>query len=67
VRLRTQLSALVVSALVPVVLFAGLLALLYSRDRQTEVNRDLSSTARSLSRALDREFEAHIRALEVLG
>ncbi|MBI4269576.1 MAG: PAS domain S-box protein [Candidatus Rokubacteria bacterium] len=66
-RLRTQLSALVVSALVPVALFAGLLALLYSRDRQTEVNRDLFSTARSLSRALDLEFEAHIRALEVLA
>ena len=58
---------LVCAALLPVLLFGVVLAALFARGERLETERGLRSAARALSVALHREFETHIRSLQILA
>jgi signal transduction histidine kinase len=67
VKLRTNLVALVVAAIVPVLIFATVVVvLLWRHERQTTEAR-LRNTARALALAVDRELSAAVTTLEVLA
>src|SRR3990172_650490 len=62
-----HLLVLVCAALPPVLLFGVVLAALFARGERLETERGLRSAARALSVALHREFETHIRSLQILA
>jgi Cache domain len=66
-KLRSHLIALVVTALVPVLLFAGAVVTIQSGSIYERAENRLRDTARSLSQATDRELLASIRTLEALA
>ena len=66
-KLRTHLIILVVAALLPVLIFAGVMLVTFSAQQRNAVERGLVDTARALSLALDREIEATIRVLQALA
>src|SRR3989338_6436836 len=66
-KLRSHLIILVVAALLPVLIFAGVMLFLFSRQQRTDVENGLRHTARALSLAVDRELQASIRTLEALA
>ncbi len=65
--LRFYLLALIVAALSPLVIFSGVMIVALGREQQAKLESSLVDTARALSLALDREFEASIRSLQVLA
>ena len=66
-KLRSHLIILVVAALLPVVIFAGVMIVVFSKHQQAVVERGLLDTARALSIAVDRELEASIEVLQTLA
>lgn len=66
-KLRSHLVALVVVAVLPVLVFALVMAVLFSREQRKGVEDGLVDTARALSLAVDRELIATIRTLGALA
>jgi hypothetical protein len=65
--LRYHLIALVVIALVPTLIFAGIVVGSLSREQRASVENGLQTTVRALATAVERELGASVRALEVLA
>ncbi len=65
--LRYHLVALVVIALVPALHFAGLAVRGLGREHRQSVEHGLQTTVHALANAVEREIEASVTALEVLG
>src|SRR3989304_1515434 len=65
--LRVHLVVLVCAALLPVLLFGVVPAALFARGERLETERGLRAAARALSLALHREFETHVRSLQILA
>ena len=66
-KLRSHLVALVVVAVLPVLLFAAVMVVMFSREQRKGVEDGLVDTARALSLAVDRELVASIKTLEGLA
>src|SRR3990167_8513502 len=66
-KLRTHLIILVVAALLPVLIFAGVMLVTFSAQQRSAVERGLVDTARALSLTVDRELAVSIRTLEQLA
>lgn len=66
-KLRSHLIILVVAALLPVLIFAGVMIVVFGRQQQKLVENSLVDTARALSLAVDRELIAWIGTLETLA
>jgi hypothetical protein len=66
-KLRSYLIALVVVAVLPVVIFAGVMTFFAYQDQRGDFERGMLDTARTLSLAVDRDLEASIRALRALA
>jgi len=66
-KLRSHLIAFVVAALLPVLIFAGAVVIIHSRNVYERSENRLSDTARTLSLAIDRELLISIRTLEALA
>jgi PAS domain S-box-containing protein len=66
-KLRSHLVALVVAMLVPVLLLAGALTVLLTREERETAQRGLAETTRALEVALDREVGASIATLQALA
>ena len=66
-QLRSHLIILVSAALLPVLIFAGVMLVQFSSQQRSAVEEGLVHTARALSLAVDREIEATIRVLQALA
>jgi PAS domain S-box-containing protein len=66
-KLRSYLIALVVAALLPLVIFASVMIVVFGREQRLKLDDNLLDASRALSLALDRELEASIRSLQVLA
>src|SRR3989338_10103196 len=66
-KLRLHLIILVVAALLPVLIFAGVMIVLLGKEQEKAQNDNLIEVARALSLAIDRELLASIRTLEALA
>jgi PAS domain S-box-containing protein len=66
-RLRSHLVLLVAAAVLPVVIFAGVMIDQTYRERRENLSRRLHAQARAIAAALDREFLVSIQSLKVLG
>src|SRR5215510_10961001 len=62
--LRAHLFALVLVSVLPILVFAVLVLNLFARQEKTSLATGLRETARALTSAMDREFEATRAALE---
>jgi signal transduction histidine kinase/CheY-like chemotaxis protein len=67
VGVRSQLVWLVVSAMLPVLIFAAMLVVLFARQEQSAIEQRMRETARALSAAVDQELQSALRALEMLA
>jgi PAS domain S-box-containing protein len=65
--LRRHLLILVVAAVVPVLLFATTMVIVFGRGERASMERGLRDTTRALTLAVDREIETSMKALEVLA
>src|SRR5690242_2370666 len=65
--LRRHLLILVVAAVVPVLLYATTMVIVFGRGERASTERGLRDTTRALTLAVDREIETSIKALEVLA
>lgn len=65
--LRRHLVALVIIAVVPVLLFAGTIAVDLAREQRVSVERGLRTSVRALATAVEREIGASVQSLEVLA
>jgi sensor domain CHASE-containing protein len=66
-KLRSYLILLVIAAVLPVVLFAGVMTYRSYRQQQEQLGQSMIERARAISAALDREFLMSIQSLRVLG
>src|SRR3989338_704566 len=66
-KLRSHLIILVVAALLPVLIFAGVMIVVFGRQQQRFAENGLLDTARALSLAVDRELTAWSHTLETLA
>jgi PAS domain S-box-containing protein len=66
-KLRSHLILLVIAALLPVLIFAGVMLMIFSNQQRSAVETGLLNTARALSLAVDRELAASVRTLETLA
>jgi signal transduction histidine kinase/HAMP domain-containing protein len=66
-RLRSHLSLVVLGTLLPVLIFTGVLIVLFHQQTRRATEDDLADTARALSMTVDRELGASIEALQVLA
>ena len=66
-KLRTHLVLLVLGAVLPVLAFSAVVALVFWRQQHAAIDQRHLERVRALAIALDREMEGHIRALEVLA
>ena len=66
-RLRTYLILLVVAAVLPVVIFAGVTTYVSYQQQRAAQEQELVNIAHALSLAVDRELSATIRALDALA
>jgi PAS domain S-box-containing protein len=66
-KLRSHLITLVVVALVPVLVFAGVMVVFIGNEREQALKDNLLEVARALSLAIDRELLVSIRTLEALA
>lgn len=66
-KLRTHLIILVVTALVPLLIFAGVMVVLFDRQQRANVENQTINTSRALSLAVDREVAAWTGTLDALG
>src|SRR5215510_3507892 len=62
--LRAHLFALVLVSVLPILIFAALVLNLFARQEKASLATGLRETARALTSAMDREFEATKTALE---
>ncbi len=65
--LRRHLLILVVAAVVPVLVFATIMVVVFGRGERASTERGLRDTTRALTLAVDREIETSIKALEALA
>src|SRR5689334_8047138 len=65
--LRRHLLILVVAAVVPVLLYATTMVIVFGRGERWSTERGLRGTTRALTLAVDREIETSIKALETLA
>lgn len=65
--LRHHLVVLVVLAVVPVLLFAGMILHHLAGEQRVSVERGLKTSVRALATAVEREIAASVRGLEVLA
>ncbi|HEX9787704.1 MAG TPA: PAS domain-containing protein [Candidatus Binatia bacterium] len=66
-KLRSYLVGLGVAAVLPVVIFAGVMTYRSYLHQQQELAQQMIERARAISAALDREFLVSIQSLKVLG
>jgi PAS domain S-box-containing protein len=66
-KLRSHLITLVAVAVLPVLIFAVVVVVIFSREMDSHLEGGLVNTARALSLAVDRELSASIRVLEGLA
>jgi len=66
-KLRSHLIILVVAALLPALIFAGVMIVVFGRQQQRFLENGLLDTARALSLAVDRELTAWSHTLETLA
>jgi PAS domain S-box-containing protein len=66
-KLRSHLLTIVLATLLPVLLFAVVMAVLFARQQQAAVRTALQETAEALTIAVDRELEASITTLRALA
>jgi PAS domain S-box-containing protein len=66
-KLRSHLIALVVVAVLPVVIFTGVIVYVSYQQQKADLSRGMVDTARALSTALDREFLISIQSLKMLA
>jgi PAS domain S-box-containing protein len=66
-KLRSYLILLVVAAVLPVVIFAGVMTYASYQQRRETLAQGMIERARSISAALDREFLVSIQSLKVLA
>jgi PAS domain S-box-containing protein len=66
-RLSYHLVLLVVSTLLPILVFGAAMVILLNREREGFIQENIIATARALSLALDRELSASIRGLQTLA
>src|SRR6266436_9742381 len=66
-RLRVHLAILVLASMLPLLIFAAVVAMFLDRQQRAAVERGLRDTARALSVAVNRELTASISALETLA
>jgi PAS domain S-box-containing protein len=66
-KLRSHLIVLVVAALLPLLIFAGVMIVLFDRQQRASVETRMIDTARALSLAVDREVTGWTGTLEGLG
>jgi PAS domain S-box-containing protein len=66
-KLRSHLVILVVAALLPVLIFTGVMIVVFGRQQQRHAENGLVNTARALSLAVDRELMAWTHTLETLA
>jgi PAS domain S-box-containing protein len=65
--LRRHLLLLVVAAIVPVLVYATIMVVVFGRGERWSTERGLRGTTRALTLAVDREIETSIKALETLA
>jgi len=65
--LRRHLLMLVVAAVVPVLVFATVMVIVFGRGERASTERGLRDTTRALTLAVDREIETSMKALEALA
>ncbi|HEV8586769.1 MAG TPA: ATP-binding protein [Methylomirabilota bacterium] len=65
--MRRHLVTLVVAAVVPVVVFATIMVVVFGRGERASTERGLRDTTRALTLAVDREIESSIKALQALA
>src|ERR671923_266866 len=65
--LRRHLLILVVAAVVPVLVFATIMVIVFGRGERASTERGLRDTTRALTLAVDREIETSMKALEALA
>jgi len=65
--LRAHLFALVLVSVLPILIFAALVLNLFARQERASLATGLRETARALTSAMDREFEATKTALEAVA
>ncbi|MEK7229379.1 MAG: hypothetical protein AAB154_04975, partial [Candidatus Binatota bacterium] len=66
-KLRSHLIILVVAALLPVLIFAGVMIVLFDRQQRATVESRLVDTTRALSLAVDGEVASWVSTLQALG
>ncbi len=66
-KLRSNLIALVIAAVLPVLIFAGAVVIIHGSNRYGTAENQFQDTSRAISLAIDRELLASIRALETLA
>jgi len=66
-KLRTNLIALVLAAVIPIVVFATVVVVVFWRSERQSTEARLRNTARALALAVDREVSASVTTLEVLA
>src|SRR5207237_6383644 len=66
-RLRSHLVVLVVAAVVPLLVFAGLIVQQDLAERREVVDRGMQDTVRALSLAVDGEVKASVAVLQTLA
>ena len=66
-KLRSHLVVLVLGAVLPVLAFSAIMAVLFWRHQQAALDQRFLERVRALTIALDREMEGHVRGLEVLA
>jgi len=65
--LRRHLLTLVIAAVVPVVIFATIMIVVFGRGERASIERGLRDTTRALTLAVDREIATSIKALQALA
>src|SRR5690242_21269149 len=66
-KLRSYLVLLIVAAVLPVVIFAGVMTYLSYQQQRENLSQAMIERARAISAALDREFLVSIQSLKVLA
>src|SRR5712692_2414154 len=66
-KIRWHLMILVAAALLPALIFAGVMIGVLGKQEKVAVERGLLDTARALSLAIDRELGVSIRSLQILA
>src|SRR5260370_9195512 len=66
-RLRSHLIALVLAVLVPMIVFAAIVVVMFGRQQRTEAERGAVETARALMNAVDEALGSTVTTLQALA